>query len=129
MIAAIGLVLACQLLGEIVSRSLVLPVPGPVVGLLVLLLALFVVGTRSKVSEDRPKALPIERVSDVLLGSLGLFFVPATVGVIQTADVLSLYGGGLLLAVAGSTILALVSTVMVFIGLSCLMGHSGEYHV
>src|SRR5262245_58604683 len=40
MIASLGLILLCQLIGEVFVRGLGLPMPGPVIGLLVLLLLL-----------------------------------------------------------------------------------------
>jgi holin-like protein len=40
MIASLSLILLCQLIGEVFVRGLGLPMPGPVIGLLVLLLLL-----------------------------------------------------------------------------------------
>ena len=60
--------------GEIVSRLLSLPVPGPVVGLVLLLIFLI---WRGKV------AAPIDTVSSALTKHLGLLFVPAAVGVVM----------------------------------------------
>jgi holin-like protein len=68
MILAILSLLGCQLLGEVISRALGLPVPGPVLGM-VFLAALLIWRGR----------LPAElgRAADVLLSHLSLFFVPA----------------------------------------------------
>ena len=38
MIASLSLILLCQLTGEVIVRGLGLPMPGPVVGLIILLL-------------------------------------------------------------------------------------------
>jgi len=40
MIASLSLILLCQLTGEVIVRGLGLPMPGPVVGLIILLLLL-----------------------------------------------------------------------------------------
>ncbi|WP_035679947.1 CidA/LrgA family protein, partial [Bradyrhizobium liaoningense] len=40
MLASLGLILLCQLIGEAVVRGLGLPLPGPVLGLLLLLVLL-----------------------------------------------------------------------------------------
>jgi holin-like protein len=74
MIPALATLLACQLLGEVVVRWAALPVPGPVVGLALLLAALAL----------RPKwAEAIKPTSQGLLQHLSLLFVPAGVGVMQ----------------------------------------------
>jgi len=36
MIASLGLILLCQLIGEVIVRGFALPMPGPVVGLMLL---------------------------------------------------------------------------------------------
>ena len=74
MIPALATLLACQLLGEVVVRWMALPVPGPVVGLALLLGALAL----------QPKWLDaIKPTSQGLLQHLSLLFVPAGVGVMQ----------------------------------------------
>jgi holin-like protein len=68
----ITLLLVCQLAGEVVTRLLGLPVPGPVVGMVILFLGL---ALRGRVPEE------LERVGAGLLSHLSLLFVPAGVGV------------------------------------------------
>ena len=84
MVLGFAVLLVCQLVGEIASRGLGLPVPGPVLGL-VLLVAGFAVWGRGR-TDAEVAASPAARVGDGLLSNLGLLFVPAGVGVIQ-------YGG------------------------------------
>ncbi len=80
MVLGFAILLVCQLLGEIASRGLGLPIPGPVLGLVLLVAGLAVWGrTRS---DAEVAASPVAKVGDGLLGNLGLFFVPAGVGVI-----------------------------------------------
>ncbi len=84
MLNAITLLIGCQFLGEIVARGLALPLPGPVVGLLLLFAGLTVSYRRGR---DVPTAL--RTTAQGLLGHLSLLFVPAGVGVITQLDVLS----------------------------------------
>ena len=74
MLAAITALLLCQLIGETVVRLLALPVPGPVLGL-VLLLAV--------VALRRGVPATLESTAGGLLKHFSLLFVPAGVGVLQ----------------------------------------------
>ena len=72
MIAALSTLLVFQLLGEALVRALDLPVPGPVLGLALLL----------PVLAWRPSVLAMVRpTAQTLLQHLSLLFVPAGVGV------------------------------------------------
>ena len=42
MLSAIALILAFQVVGEVISRSAGIPVPGPVIGMILMLLAFFI---------------------------------------------------------------------------------------
>jgi len=66
--------LACQLVGEVLVRLTDAPVPGPVVGMVVLFVLL-----RTRGSGDDATVV---RAADGLLRHLQLFFVPAGVGVV-----------------------------------------------
>lgn len=65
-----------QLIGEISVRLLGLPIPGPVAGLLYLLILLLAI---SRFRKPAPESL--EQTSLTLLNHLSLLFVPAGVGV------------------------------------------------
>ncbi|MFZ1770902.1 MAG: CidA/LrgA family protein [Caldilinea sp.] len=73
------LLLACQLAGEVVTRLLRLPVPGPVLGMVILFCALLM---RRQVPDD------LSAVTGGLLHNLSLLFVPAGVGVMLHAQLL-----------------------------------------
>lgn len=115
MIASLALILLAQLAGEALARGLALPVPGPVLGLVLLLLFL---GARPRL----PAALvppplrdgTLEATGKGLLAHLSLLFVPAGVGVVQRLDVLAAHGAALAAALLVSTLLALVATVATF---------------
>ena len=105
MILAILSLLACQLLGEVVSRGLALPIPGPVLGM-VFLAALLIWRGR----------LPAElgRVADVLLANLSLFFVPAAVGVVSNGGPIARAALPLAASVVVSTALTIAVAALVF---------------
>ncbi|MCP5269253.1 MAG: CidA/LrgA family protein [Zoogloeaceae bacterium] len=73
MIAALTQLLVFQLIGEVIARGLNLPVPGPVIGMLLLFLALALRGG---------PAPELQSTSQGLLQHLSLLFVPAGTGII-----------------------------------------------
>lgn len=87
--------LSLQLLGEILTRLLQLPVPGPVVGLLLLLCAL--------TSFPRIRTL-VQDAANALLAHLSLLFIPAGVGVVVHINRLD----GVVLAVALTLVLSTI---------------------
>ena len=74
MIRGLIILLGFQGAGEIVSRLFSLPIPGPVIGLVLLLTFLI---RRGKIDA------PIDTVASALTRHLGLLFVPAAVGVVM----------------------------------------------
>lgn len=102
MIPAITALLVCQLAGEVLARALALPVPGPVVGMVLLFIALLL--RRA----EAPAALGA--TADGLLGHLGLLFVPAGVGVVLHLPLLARDWAPLSLAVLAGTLAAIAAT-------------------
>ena len=102
--ALLGLLLF-QLLGEAASQALVLPVPGPVLGMV--LLAGFLIA-RGAVSRE------LEQAADFLLRQLSLFFVPAAVGVMANGQKIAREWLPLGASVVGSTVLTIAVTAAVF---------------
>ncbi|WP_298816131.1 CidA/LrgA family protein [Chloroflexus sp.] len=98
--ALLGL-LFFQLIGEVLSRGLNLPIPGPVVGMLLLFTVL------------RWRGGPPAQLSATahgVLSHLPLLFVPAGVGVMVHLPVLAREGGPLLAAIIASTVVTLIVT-------------------
>jgi len=95
--------LAMQSLGELLSRGLGLPFPGPVVGMLLLLLALRLPLVRE----------PVAACANFLLSHLSLLFVPVGVGVMTHLGLLGQYGARMLAVIVLSTWIGLVVTVLV----------------
>jgi holin-like protein len=115
MIASLSLILLCQLAGEVVVRGLNVPVPGPVVGLALLLLLLlardrFAVLARGPLRNDG-----VESASRGLLSHLSLLFIPAGVGVVQKLDLLADRGIAILFVLAVSVLVTLLVTVATFL--------------
>ncbi len=104
MIESLTILLVAQLVGEIIVRALGLPVPGPVIGLILLAAILAWRGI--------PKALHETALG--LLRNFSLLFVPAGVGVMRQAGVLADNWLALALALVVSTAATLAVTALVF---------------
>lgn len=105
MVQALFALLVCQLAGEVIVRAGDLPVPGPVVGLVLLLGGLLAL-----------RRLPgeLERASTGLLSHLSLLFVPAGVGVMVHAQRIRADWLPLAAGVVVSTVLTIAVTAVVF---------------
>ncbi len=106
MLPTLALLLACQLVGEVLVRGAGLPLPGPVLGL-ILMLALLALrpGLEEKL---RP-------TTSVILANLSLLFVPAGVGVIGNIEVLADDWAALLAILLVSTLAAMLTSVGTFL--------------
>ena len=101
MLHALLALLLCQLAGELAARSLQLPVPGPVLGMLLLVAVLVL---------RRGPGGELERTAEGLLSHLGLLFVPAGVGLMTHADRLGAEGVSLAVTLVVSTAAAVLVT-------------------
>jgi holin-like protein len=121
MIASLSLILLCQLAGEAFVRGLGLPMPGPVIGLIILLLLLlardhFTLLARGPLQDDG-----VEAASRGLLANLSLPFVPAGVGVVQKLDLIVNHGVAFLGVLVISVLITLLVTVATFLLASRLL--------
>lgn len=73
------IILGIYLLGEFISKTLNLPIPGNVLGMLILLLLLIF---------KIVKVEQIETISNFFLDHLAFFFIPAGVGLISSFDII-----------------------------------------
>jgi putative effector of murein hydrolase LrgA (UPF0299 family) len=122
MIASLSLILLCQLAGEIVVRFLALSMPGPVVGLM-LLLALLLARDRFKMIARGPlRGGGVEDTSRGLLAHLSLLFVPAGVGIVEKLDLVAAHGIAFVAVLAISVVVTLLVTVSTFLLASRLIG-------
>ena len=95
-----GLVL-CQIAGEVVARGAGIPLPGPVLGLVLLFIILIARGG----PDDG-----LRQTSNGLLRHLSLLFVPAGVGVVTQFDALARDWVAIMAAILVSTMLAVAVT-------------------
>ena len=97
----ITLLLVYQLVGEVTVRLLSLPIPGPVLGMVMLFLTLMVRGNTPE---------PLENASSALLSHLSLLFVPAGVGMMSHFGQIADEWLPITLALFLSTIITMVAT-------------------
>ena len=97
--------LALQSIGELLARAFSLPFPGPVVGMLLLLLALHWPAVRA----------PVAACAEFLLSHLSLLFVPVGVGVMTHLGLLGQYGLRMLMVIVLSTWVGLAVTALVLL--------------
>jgi holin-like protein len=103
MIPALATLLVFQLIGEALVRALSVPIPGPVVGMALLLLALVL----------RPATLQaIKPTTQTLLQHLSLLFVPAGVGVMLHLQRLGDEALAIGVALVVSTLVGLASAAL-----------------
>lgn len=105
MLIGLFILLACQLVGEVIIVTLGLPIPGPVIGMLILFAGLMAYG-------EVPDSLRLP--AEGLIRYLALLFVPAGVGLIQHLDLVRQEWLIILLTLISSTFIALLVTSLVF---------------
>jgi putative effector of murein hydrolase LrgA (UPF0299 family) len=103
-IPALAGLLLCQLAGETIVRVAALPLPGPVLGMVILFALLLGRGG---------VPAPLGAVADALLRHLGLLFVPAGVGVVLHVDLLAAAWAPLALAIVVGTLAAIGVTGLI----------------
>lgn len=101
MLRGMAILFGLQLLGEVFTRWLELPLPGSVVGMLLLLAALRLEMVRVEWVKD---------AAELLLNNLSLLFVPAGVGVMVYADLIARHWLALSVATSLSTLVVLAAT-------------------
>lgn len=100
-IAQIGIIILFYLTGEFIVAVTGISIPGSIIGLVILWLALYFKILNVKY---------IQNGASFMLAFLTLFFIPSTVGVINYPELLTLSGGLFVLAVIMSTIFVLIIT-------------------
>ncbi len=102
MIAGLLVLLGCQLAGDFLVHLLDVPVPGPVVGMVLLLVVLQL--------REPAKDAGVVKVAEGLLRHLQLLFVPAGVGVVQYLSVIGASAAPLVVGLVVSWFAALATT-------------------
>ncbi|MCV6588417.1 MAG: CidA/LrgA family protein [Marinobacterium sp.] len=103
MLGGLLAILFCQLLGEILVLSLDIPVPGAVVGMLLLLIALMVQGE---------VATGLRTAGEGLLKYLPLMLVPSGVGLMVHLELIARDWLAIVLALVLSTVVTFVVTAL-----------------
>jgi len=121
-IVGLTLILGAQLLGEALARATGAPVPGPVIGMALLLVFLV---ARDRYARAAARLLPpplvngqLEGAGRGLLANLSLMFVPAGAGIVGRLDVLAVHGATLAVIVVISTLTTLAATALTFVAVS-----------
>jgi len=104
MLGAMTTLLVYLLIGEVLVQALALPVPGPVIGMLLLFVSLWVKGGIPELLRD---------TANGILQHLSLLFVPAGVGVMVHFARVSGEWMAILVAVLASTALAIAVTALI----------------
>jgi holin-like protein len=117
MLGFLTLLLACQLAGEFMVLATGLPLPGPVVGMVLLFVGLFVRG-------GVPAGL--QTVAGELLRHLSLLFVPAGVGVMLHLTLIAEEWAAISVALVASTVITVGVTAGTMVVLSRLTGSRDE---
>lgn len=106
-----------QLAGETVVRLLQLPVPGPVMGMIMLFITLLVRGSA---------VASVNSASTALLSHLSLLFVPAGVGIMVHFDRITDEWLPISVALVLGTVITMAATAAVMLGMRRLMGKRAE---
>ncbi len=109
MLIYLTLIFCCQLIGELLVTATGLPVPGPVVGMVLLFVGLLVHGALPK---------DLGAVADALITHLSLLFVPAGVGIMVHAQLI----GDELLPISVALVASTLLTIAVTGGLMAWLG-------
>lgn len=105
----VTLLLIYQLIGEICVLLLKIPVPGPVLGMILLFLTLLFRGSSTT---------SLDTASSALLSHLSLLFVPAGVGMMAHFDRISNEWIPIIIALLLSTVITMLATAAIMLGAS-----------
>ena len=119
MLVGITILLVFQLIGETAAYFLGGFVPGPVIGMAMVAVALVATGGVASLQPAHRQTLETSRA---ILANLGILFVPAGVGIIQHLDLIRERGFALLAVIVISTTITLAVTVWAFILVKRLTG-------
>lgn len=100
----ITLLLVYQLVGEVTVRLIGLPIPGPVLGMVMLFVTLMI---RGKAPES------VDQASSALLSHLSLLFVPAGVGMMAHFGRIADEWLPIALALLASTVITMAATALI----------------
>ncbi len=109
MLNSLTLILCCQLAGEFTVKATGITAPGPVIGMIFLLIILLIKGS---VQED------LETTANSLLSNLSLLFVPAGVGLMLHFQLIGKEWLPITISLIISTILTIAVTGLMMVWLT-----------
>jgi len=113
LLSAIFTILIFQLAGEVIQKGFELPLPGPVLGLILLLFSL--VFTKKSINPNLVELRArLMTTSEKLLSYLSLLFVPIGVGVIMHLQLLEGQLLKIVFVIGLGTIMTMVFTAFIF---------------
>lgn len=118
MLGGLALLLAFQLVGEVITRLMDLPVPGPVIGMV-----LFFVWLRWRRPREGSSTI---HAADALVRYLPIMFVPTTVGVIVYGPMVAFQWVPAVVASFGTWLLTFVLVAWVAVWLRPRRARRGE---
>lgn len=107
---AMLILIGCQFVGDVIVKAASLPLPGMIVGLVLLFASLWLRGRWLGPEKAVPDAL--SRLAKGLHDNLGLLFVPAGVGIMANLHSLAADAVGLFVAVILSTLVTVGVTAL-----------------
>jgi len=113
LLTAIFTILVLQLIGEVLQKYFDLAIPGPVIGLMLMLLTLMMTNSK-KLNVLAPLRTEIINTSEKLLRYLSLLFVPIGVGVVMHLQLLEMQLLRLLVVIVLGTISTMIFTSLIF---------------
>ncbi|MFT5117638.1 MAG: holin-like protein [Kiritimatiellia bacterium] len=99
------IIMSCQLIGELMVLFSGFPVPGAILGMIILFVGLSIKGEVHN---------SLDEVANVLIKNLGLLFVPAGAGVSSYTALMAKQWDVILIASVTSTVLTLLSCAWIF---------------
>lgn len=109
MLFYLTMIFTCQLAGELLKASTGLPVPGPVIGMVLMFVGLLI---RGSIPAD------LGKVGDAFLSNLSLLFVPAGVGVMLHIALIGEQAVAITAALIGSTLITIAVTALLMTALT-----------
>jgi holin-like protein len=113
LLIAIFTILVLQLIGEALQKYFNLSIPGPVIGLILMLLTLMMTNSK-KLNMLTPLRTNIINTSETLLSYLSLLFVPIGVGVVMHLQLLEMQLLRILVVILIGTMSTMIFTSLVF---------------
>ena len=119
--SAFAILIGLQLVGELLRQTLHLPLPGPLIGMVLLTMVLVARGSAGAAAEQAVPP-PLLKAANGLIANMGLLFVPAGVGIIAELGVLRREWLAILAGLFVSTVLGLAVTGLVMHHVSRVSG-------